>query len=793
MRQQVRKDRDFLQRKRWYRFFRAITLLMLLIIALGVGIIAGLFVAVAKALPSGEELANIRPPAPTRVLAVDGTVLAKVFSENREMVPYNRMGYMPSATLAIEDIRFMDHPGIDPRGIARAMVKNFLSRDSREGASTITQQLARNLYLSREKTITRKLQEMILALQLERRYSKQEILETYLNQVYYGANAYSVQSWGVQMAARNYFNKDVKKLTLAEAALLAGLPKNPRDYNPYKFPTAAHDRRNLVLANMYSYGLISRAQYKEAAKEPVQLAPQHKLTVMADYHAPYFVRYVLTSELEKIFGQDTQEYIYHYGIDICTSLDPRMQKQAEEVVTDRVEANHYRHIDDGALISIDPKTGYIKAMVGGTNFRRDQFNIVTQGHRQPGSAFKPFVYTTALLHGYTPTTRVYDRPGHYSTGGGSYWTPKNSDGRYRGAMQMQQAIWASRNAAAASVANDIGIEPIIQVAYNMGIKYPLEPYLTTSLGASVVVPLEICSAYGTLANKGVLNPTASIVRITSADGNVLYEHTPNPRRSIPTDTADTMKQIMRGVIERGTARAIAPLPFIASGKTGTTNSFHDAWFIGYTDDLVTAVWVGNRHNEEMNHTFGATVPAPIWKDYMLVAQPIMAVQHERIRAQLADANNLPELSNIDTSPTNYIVRHGEDMPRDKHDRQSELYGDVGQIPPSVARDRYVVMICQQTHMRATSWCPDVRAVTYYRGRGPRPPSGTCNVHTGSGTASAGRGHHRSGERTGSTARGVVISICAETGKIATSKCPVVLRRHFKPEDAPTETCPLHRE
>ncbi len=301
--------------------------------------------------------------------------------------------------------------------------------------------------------------------------------------------------------------------------------------------------------------------------------------------------------------------------------------------------NKSRNIDDGALVSIDPLTGLIKAMVGGTDFHRDQFNVITQGHRQPGSSFKPFDYSTAFMHGYTPDTIIFDRPGHYPSGAG-FWSPKNDDGKYMGAMPLKKALWLSRNAAAAGVAYDVGIKRIIDIAHRMGIIYQLEPVLPTALGASAVVPLEMCSAYGTLANHGVHNPPTGIARVTSSDGEVLYEYRAQPTRAIPTVVADTMKETMRGVIERGTGRP-ARCPFPASGKTGTTNSFRDAWFIGYTDDLVTAVWVGNRHNQPMNHTFGATVPAPIWHDYMLVAEPIMAAEHERNRRQAGPGQYAP--------------------------------------------------------------------------------------------------------------------------------------------------------
>lgn len=770
-------------RKAWFRFFRMLTLFGLLVTALLVGIAGGMFASVSKSLPDADELSNIRPPAPTRILAADGTLLGKVYSENREVVPIERMKNMVPATIAIEDVRFYDHIGVDPRGIARAVVKNVLSGNSREGASTITQQLARNIFLSREKTISRKLKEMVIAIELERRYSKMEILEAYLNQVYYGANRHGVQSWGVQMAARNFFNKDVSDLTIAEASLLAGLPKNPRDYNPYRYPKSALDRRNMVLSIMRDQGLISRAEYRDARETPIKLVAETKIKEMADFHAPYFVRHILTDELKRILGQDWMRMAYQYGIDIHTSLDPRMQKVAEEAVTASVERNRYRRIDDGALIAIDPKSGYIKAMVGGTNYRKDQFNIVTQGHRQPGSAFKPFDYTTALLHGYTPDTIVHDEARAYPTGPGQKpWTPKNSDGGYRGAMPLKRALWLSRNAAAAGVAYDVGIDKIIDVAHRMGIVYKLEEVLSSSLGASVVVPMEICSAYGTLANGGIHYKPHGIVSITTYDGQVLYEDHPRPRRAIPTDVADTMQDIMRGVIERGTARA-ARCPFRVSGKTGTTNSFRDAWFIGYSDDLVAAVWVGNRSNKPMNHTFGGTVPAPIWREFMLVAHPIMAAEHKAIAEELARRNVLPEPTDIDRTPTPYILKT---MGRRYRDRTPErTTEDVSvTVPPG---EQYTVRVCTASGDRATRWCPESMAVTYIRGRAPSPPAASCSIHTG---PAAIPDQDETPAPGGHAEEGVLLSVCAETGKLATDRCPTVLQKRFT-RNMPTETCPLH--
>ncbi len=796
-----RDDQRVLRRyKFWYRFFRVITILIILGTALAGGLVVGLFTSAAKMLPSGEDLADIRPSVPSRVLASDGSLLAKIYlpDQNREIVPISRMGNMVIATRAIEDIRFFTHPGIDLRGIARAAVANLKSGDAREGASTITQQLARNLYLSREKKLTRKLQEIILALELERRYSKDEILETYLNQVYYGSNSKGLQSWGVQMASQNYFGKNVDDLTLSEASLLAGLPKNPRDYNPYKHPKAARDRRNLVLSIMRDNNYISEAQYKKATTDPIKLAPEKVLEISATYHAPYFVLYILNKELEKIFGQDAGTLLYHYGIDIYTSLDPRMQKVAEETVKDSVEKNKFRKIDDGALISIDPQTGLIKAMVGGTDFQRDQFNVITQGKRQPGSSFKPFDYTTAMIHGYTPDTIVFDRARPYPSGSGKPWIPKNSDGRYRGAMPLKKALWLSRNAAAAGVAYDVGIKEIIKIAHRMGIKYELDPFLPTALGASVVYPLEICSAYGTLANRGIHIPPAAITRVTTTGGEkVLYEYYPEAQRVIPSQIADTMKITMRGVIERGTARA-ARCPFPASGKTGTTNSYKDAWFIGYTDDLVTAVWVGNRHNEPMNHTFGGTVPAPIWREYMLVAQPIIALEHRGSHAELERLNALPEPNDLDTSLTPYVAKvngrmHRSDSSDEDDNSDNEATAKPATPAPKPVRpqDRYLVTICTQTNLRATRWCPETKIVTYIKGRPPFPPKDTCHTHTGpesipDADGSDTRSHVENGKDKG----GVIISICAQTGKIATAKCPIVLQRRFT-HDPPTETCPLH--
>jgi membrane peptidoglycan carboxypeptidase len=362
-------------------------------------------------------------------------------------------------------------------------------------------------------------------------------------------------------------------------------------------------------------------------------------------------------------------------------------------------------------------------------------------------------------------------------------------------VSARNNAWLSRNAAAAGVAYDVGIADIIKTAHAMGIVYKLDPFLSTSLGASVVVPLEICSAYGTLANHGVHNPPTGIMRVTTSDGEVLYEYHPNPTRSVPADIADTMKEMMRGVIEHGTARA-ARCPFPASGKTGTTNSYRDAWFIGYTDDLVTAVWVGNRHNQPMNRTYGGTVPAPIWRQFMMVAQPIMASEHKGAREELGRINDVPALGSVNTTPTPYIEKLQGKQDREHKDSQQEDQTAQEETPPPPVDpgDKYTVAVCAETGDRATKWCPETMMVTYIKGRQPAPPSRTCTVHTGPEAVpdadnDTGRVDNRGRQR---REQGIIISICAETGKIATDKCPTVLLRRFH-GNAPTETCPLHGE
>ena len=642
-------------RAKFYFFCRNLSIFILFIFAFGVGVAANVWLSVKNTLPEESKLSDINPPSPTRVFASDGSLLGRVYRENREIIKLSDMGLVVNATLAVEDIRFYSHGGFDTIGILRALAKNVSTMSAKEGASTITQQLARNLYLSNEKALTRKLQEIAIALELEKRYSKEEILETYLNQIYYGSNPNRLRSYGVKTASETYFGVEPAKLTLSQAALIAGIPKNPGGYDPYKWPERAKLRRDTVLVTMYKNGVISSADYTAAVNEPLGVMnPPMKSDSTLQSPTPYYMDYVLLKELPDLFNGD-KEYadtmIYDVGVDIYTTLDPRLQKTADDVVQKRIAANRGRRITDGALVTIDAKTGAIKAMVGGIDYKSNQYNIVTQGKRQPGSSFKPIIYTTALLRGYTDRTIVEDNPLKIGN-----WSPKNS-GSYSGFITLSSAIQNSKNVVAVRVAQDIGMEDVILVAKAMGIESTINPYLSSALGASEVTPLELCGAYTVLANKGVKNEVYSIAAIAKGD-RIIYEQKKTPERIIPVSIAEMMTKMLTNAVNRGTGTG-ARSAFSVAGKTGTTNSHRDAWFVGYTKDLVTAVWVGNRDNSRMAGTFGGTVPAPIWRQYMAVAQPIIAAEHKRDEDQLNRLNNVKDGTKLNRTPSHYIASKGE--------------------------------------------------------------------------------------------------------------------------------------
>jgi len=586
-----------------------VTALVALILAgfVALGVSAGVVVAVTRRdLPDVTRVYN-PPSRATRIYAANGELVASLFRENRATVPLQQIPlHVRQAVLAIEDARFYQHRGVDFIGIARAMWHNLQSGELVEGGSTITQQLARLLFLSRERAVSRKLTEIALALEIERRLTKDEILERYLNEYYFGQGAY-----GIEMAARVYFGKPAAELTLAEGAMLAGIIRAPSVYTPYRNMALAKARQRLVLERMVALGMITPAQAAAARSQTVMLKPPS--AGLVGIRAPYFVSFILPQLLER-FGEDL---VYRGGLEVYTTLDVRLQALAEKAVRRGIELGQERNLrlSQGALVAIDPRTGHIKAMIGGYDFAQSQFNRAWQARRQPGSAFKPFIYVTALANGFTADRVLEDTPVVFEIRGSKPWKPKNYDGKFRGPIRLRQAVEQSVNVPAAKTIAELGADRVVEYAKRMGITSPLQPHLSLALGTADVTPLEMASAYGVLANLGVRVRPVAIRKVVDADGRVLYESYPEREVALPPAVAYLMTDILKGVITRGTGRAAA-LGRPAAGKTGTTDDYRNAWFIGYTPHLVTAVWVGNDDNTPMRRVVGGGLPAEIWASFM---------------------------------------------------------------------------------------------------------------------------------------------------------------------------------
>lgn len=589
--------------------------LILFVMVIGVG--CGFLTA---SLNTRSNLAeDIVPPASSQIYDIHGNEIANIHAaENRRPIGINEIPKnLQNAFIAVEDNRFYDHIGIDPRGIVRAIWANIRGRTLTEGGSTITQQLAKNAYLTQDRTLKRKVQEVFLALQLERQYTKQEILELYMNQIYFGQGAY-----GVQAAARTYFGKDAKDLTLNECAMLAGIPKSPNYYSPVNNMDAATERKAVVLDQMVKYGYISDSEAAAAKKEPLHIA---KNTNDGGKSASYFVDYILQQLAEK-YGDDA---IYKDGLKIYTTIDMDMQAAAETAMknlpTYFTDANGIVQ-PQGALVAIDPHTGYIKAMVGGRG--TDQFNRATQAVRQPGSAFKPFVFAAALENKYTPESIIEDKPLKVGS-----WEPQNYSRNFSGKVRLRDVVRWSLNVPTVRIAQDIGIDKAIFYAQEMGISTFVldgatnDRNLATALGGMTrgVTPLELTSAYGTFANRGIHVKPVAILRVVSRTGKVLEEAERKEKSVMSADNAAALTAMLEDVIRRGTGtRANIGRP--AAGKTGTTSDYHDAWFVGYTPDLVTGVWIGNDSVSDLHGMSGGMTPAVIWQAFMQKALAQMPIR-----------------------------------------------------------------------------------------------------------------------------------------------------------------------
>jgi penicillin-binding protein 1A len=571
------------------------------------------FTILPRSLPSVTALETFQPLQGSKIYDDNDELLTELHVERRIFVP---LAHMPQslrdAVIATEDRRFYRHWGVDPIGIARAVFSNYRRGRIVEGGSTITQQLTKLLFLTPDKSLERKMKEAVLALELERRYSKDRILEMYLNQVYYGNGAY-----GIEAASRTYFGKSVSELTVREAALLAGLPRAPSSYSPFEHPDAAKRRREVVLRRMAEFGVLKDAEVKRLARTDLGLIPPERRRTTGQY----FLEYVQQT-LEAKYGADM---VFKGGLNVYTTLNPAMQLTAEQALRDGLKALEGRTAKgragehpEGAIVTVEPQTGYVRAMVGGFDFFRSEFNRAVQARRQPGSAFKPFVYIAALESGFTPATRVEDAPVSYAVGpNGQAWKPDNYDRKFRGPTTLQQAIEESVNVVTVKVQERIGLTHTIQVARRLGISSPLDANLSLALGTSDLTLLELTSAYGALANQGSWLPPTTLRYVTDAQGKLLEEHVPDGREAVAPETAYIITHMLRGVVERGTGQAAKVLGRPIAAKTGTTNDYSNAWFIGFTPRLATGVWVGyDRPRSLGKDETGSRVAVPIWVSYM---------------------------------------------------------------------------------------------------------------------------------------------------------------------------------
>jgi len=593
---------------------------LLSITMLASSIVAGGLVGLAisfRNLPDVRQLRNFFPSETTYIYDIKGKLLASIHGEaNREVVSLDKISpHLKRAVLASEDSDFYFHHGINPKGVGRAVVTNWVAGGVREGGSTITMQLVKNLFLSHRREFTRKIAEAVLAIRLEQILTKDQVLEMYLNQVYWGHNNY-----GVQTAARSYFNKSAEYLTLGESAMMAGLIQAPEEFSPFVSMEKAKYQQKEVFGRMLTLGWITQKEYDDALKEKIKLG---RIRSFQGSALPY-VTNAVSQELARKFGR---EALLKGGMRVQTTVDAKFQAMAE----DTVRKWHKKLLGQGlsknqiALVAIDPRTHYVKALVGGVDSKTSEFNRATQAYRQPGSAFKPFVYYAAFATGkYDPETIVYDTPVSYRDGSGWY-SPRNYDGGYGGAMSIRTALKLSRNVPVIKIGKAIGMNKVVETCRTLGIMSPMEPVTSLPLGAIGVTPLEMAGAYATFANYGWQSPTTVIVRVTDSSGNVLLDNTPKPQLVLEPWAAAAIINVMQSVITDGTGKNAA-IGRPAAGKTGTTSSEKDIWFVGTVPQLTTAVWVGRDDNRQLaTGATGGTMVAPIWRDFMLQAlknQPV---------------------------------------------------------------------------------------------------------------------------------------------------------------------------
>ncbi|RDV83200.1 transglycosylase domain-containing protein [Ammonifex thiophilus] len=709
------------RRKKRLSFFR---LFLLLVSLLGLFLMAGgagAFLYSLRDLPSFDPR-KLSGSSSTLLYDSQGKLIAEVGTQYRVPV---KLGEVPlevqNAFLAVEDARFYEHIGIDFRGVLRALWNNLTKKGIYEGGSTITQQLARNCFLSQERTWKRKIQEAILALAIERHYRKQEILEFYLNHVYFGAGAY-----GIQAAARTYFNKDVSQLTLEEGALLAGLVQAPSAYSPFENPKAALDRRNVVLDAMVRWGFLDPVKAQALKEKPLKLNPGFN---GSGAPGAYFVDYV-TEQLVARYGADR---VFREGLRVYTTLDSRIQEIAERVLNDPQNFPSSVRDEQGvlqpqaAVVIIEPQTGSILALVGGRGQPsvRQGFNRAVHARRQPGSAFKPLIaYAPAVEYlGYAPATVLDDIPVRF----GSY-EPRNYDGRYRGLITLRTALTYSVNTIAVQLLDKVGMEKAAEFVSRLGIKIdPRRERLGIALGGldEGVTPLQMAQAYAALANQGRLAPATAILRVETRAGAVLEEHQVRPVQVMKPTTAYLVTDMLRSAVEKGTGQNARLGGWPVAGKTGTTDECKDAWFCGYTPQLVGVVWMGYDRPRAMKGEYGGGKPATIWRKIMAEA--------------LRDTppRDFPRPPGIVTATVDGKSGLLPGPLTPPEDLVTDIFAE-GTVPSQVDDTRVLVELCAATGLLATEHCPE--KVTKVMIKRPyqvpscvedyhlRVPTATCNLH-----------------------------------------------------------------
>ena len=705
----------------WYlsRLFLFLQVMLVCVIGFGVAMGKGLYDELQKTVPDLRVLLEQNRAEPSRIYANDGSILAEFNTEKRVYVPIDQLkvwrnrggqmkqetGRLIDATLSIEDSRFYTHIGADPKRIVGALLANYRADKVVQGGSTITEQLVKNVYLNNSRTVSRRLNTALISLQLERKLSKDEILEAYLNEIYYGNLAY-----GCEAGAQMYFGKHAKDLTISETALLAGLPQSPTALDPFKHFDNAQKRQHLVLHEMWDTQRISWGQYQEALKdESVEKTVERQRQIRKEERAnptkwksPYFVSYV-KNYLKKNYGYDVDKP----GLKVYTTIDPKLQKIAEDALISHLN-EHNRKLQ-GALVSLDPRTGQVVAMVGGRDYydkkMNGQFNRAVQGKRQPGSTMKPYIYATAMEAGMSPNTTLVDStlwvcgtgecpPGKRSEKKGGHEV-KNYDFIHRGAISLQEGLALSDNVIATKLLLKVGIQNAIQKAHLMGIQSSLDPYPSLALGVSDLSPLEHASAFGAFATKGYRVEPTPITRVENYTGDVLLEQPSQPRAAqvLSQDAANKMYQMLRNVVENGTGRPVGnALPGMEIiGKTGTTSNNNDVWFMGASPQLVCAVWMGYDRPRELVGSSGGRWSGPAFADFMRQAVPIWKAK-----------------------------RPFEKLVEDKRATEQQRY-------QAAQYKQYVrVRVCTETGLLATKECPTTVIKVFSAAGGA--PTQFCDVH-----------------------------------------------------------------